>query len=58
MSKSSKNRYSDKELESFRKIIKLIKDHDLGIDAVSGEEINKSLNNFIKPKKIVFAGVG
>ena len=40
------------------KIIKLIKDHDLGIDAVSGEEINKSLNNSIKPKKIVFAGVG
>ena len=39
-------------------IIKLIKDHDLGIDAVSGEEINKSLNNSIKPKKIVFAGVG
>ena len=40
------------------KIIKLIKDHDLGIDAVSGEEINKSINNSIKPKKIVFAGVG
>ena len=40
------------------KIIKLIKDHDLGIDAVSGEEINKSLNNFINPNKIVFAGVG
>ena len=40
------------------KIIKLIKDHDLGIDAVSGEEINKSLNNSIKAKKIVFAGVG
>ncbi len=40
------------------KIIKIIKDHDLGIDAVSGEEINKSLNNSIKPKKIVFAGVG
>ena len=40
------------------KIIKLIKDHDLGVDAVSGEEINKSLNNSIKPKKIVFAGVG
>ena len=27
------------------KIIKLIKDHDLGIDAVSSEEIKKSLNN-------------
>ena len=40
------------------KIIKLIKDHDLGIDAVSSEEIKKSLNNSIKPKKIVFAGVG
>ena len=40
------------------KIIKLIKDHDLGIDAVSVEEINKSINNSIKPKKIVFAGVG
>ena len=40
------------------KIIKLINDHNLGIDAVSGEEINKSLNNSIKPKKIVFAGVG
>lgn len=40
------------------KIIKLIKDHDLGIDAVSGEEINKSLNNSINPNKIVFAGVG
>ena len=40
------------------KIIKLIKDHDLGIDAVSSAEINKSLNNSIKPKKIVFAGVG
>ena len=39
-------------------IIKLIKDHDLGIDAVSGEEINKSLNNSINPNKIVFAGVG
>ena len=40
------------------KIIRLIKGHDLGIDAVSGEEINKSLNNSINPKKIVFAGVG
>ena len=40
------------------KIIKLINDHNLGIDAVSGEEINKSLNCKINPKKIVFAGVG
>ena len=40
------------------KIIKLINDHNLGIDAVSGEEINKSLNYKINPKKIVFAGVG
>ncbi len=40
------------------KIIKLINDHNLGIDAVSGEEINKALNCKINPKKIVFAGVG
>ena len=40
------------------KIIKLINDHNLGIDAVSGEEINKSLKCKINPKKIVFAGVG
>jgi len=39
-------------------IIKSIKNHNLGIDAVSGEEINKSLNHNINPKKIVFAGVG
>ena len=40
------------------KIIELIKNHNLGIDAVSGEEINKSLKCKINPKKIVFAGVG
>ena len=40
------------------KIIELIKNHNLGIDAVSGEEINKSLNYKINPNKIVFAGVG
>ena len=41
-----------------KKIIELIKNHNLGIDAVSGEEINKSLKCKINPKKIVFAGVG
>ena len=40
------------------KIIELIKNHNIGIDAVSGEEINKSLKCKINPKKIVFAGVG
>jgi len=39
-------------------IIKRIKKFDLGIDAVSGNEIIKALDLDFDPKKIVFSGVG
>ena len=39
-------------------ILKIIKDHGLGIDAVSGNEIKKSLETGFNHNDIVFAGVG
>ena len=39
-------------------ILKEIKKHNLGADVVSGGELMKALKAGIKPKKIVFSGVG
>ena len=39
-------------------ILEIIKNHGLGIDAVSGNEIKKSLEIGYSNKDIVFAGVG
>ena len=39
-------------------ILKEIKKRDLGADVVSGGELMKALKAGIKPKKIVFSGVG
>merc|ERR1711991_688375 len=39
-------------------ILKEIKKNDLGADVVSGGELMKALKAGIKPKKIVFSGVG
>lgn len=40
------------------KILQIIKDYDLGIDCVSGGEIQVALDAGFSPEKIVFAGVG
>lgn len=40
------------------KILQIIKDYDLGIDCVSGGEIQAALDAGFSPEKIVFAGVG
>ena len=40
------------------KIIDIARKYKIGIDCVSGGEITQALQNNIKPKEIVFAGVG
>ena len=40
------------------KILKVIKEYGLGIDCVSGGEIEAAVNAGFDPQKIVFAGVG
>jgi len=39
-------------------ILKIIKEHGLGVDIVSGGELRRALIARFSPKKIVFAGVG
>jgi len=40
------------------RILQMISDYGIGADCVSGNEVQKALENGFKPKKIVFAGVG
>ncbi|MDK2978670.1 MAG: diaminopimelate decarboxylase [Bacteroidales bacterium] len=40
------------------RILQIISDYGFGADCVSGNEVQKALENGFKPEKIVFAGVG
>ena len=40
------------------KILELIRNYDLGIDCVSGNEIKLAIETGFQPSKIIFAGVG
>ena len=42
---------------SVPEILEVIKKYGLGVDCVSGREVEAALNAGIAPKKIVFAGV-